>query len=90
MITCYTVSEIWCVTDVIVIFQFSFSFSVIVIVIFFPFYPPNSPKNQNLKKMKKTPRDIIILHMCTKNYDVRFLRYGARQMDRWMDRQTDR
>ena len=26
-------------------------------------------KNQNLKKMKKTPGDIIILHMCTKNYN---------------------
>ena len=27
--------------------------------------------------MKKTPGDIIILHMCTKNYDhdVQFLRY---------------
>ena len=35
---------------------------------FLPFYPPNSPKNQNFEKMKKTPGDII-LHMCTKNYD---------------------
>ena len=25
-----------------------------------PFYPLNSPKNENLKKMKKTPGDIII------------------------------
>ena len=33
------------------------------------FYPPNNPKNQNFKKLKKTPEDIIILHMCTKNYD---------------------
>ena len=36
---------------------------------FLPFYLPNSPKNQNFEKMKKTPGDIIILHMCTKNYD---------------------
>ena len=36
---------------------------------FLPFYPPNSPKNENFKKMKKTPRDVIILHKCTKNYD---------------------
>ena len=36
---------------------------------FLPFYHPNSPKNQNLEKMKKTPRDIIILHKCTKNHD---------------------
>ena len=35
---------------------------------FLPFYPPRSPKNQNFEKMKKIPGDIIILHMCTKNY----------------------
>ena len=40
-----------------------------------PFYPPNSPKYQNLKKMKKTPGDIIILHTCTKNYDQ--IMYGS-------------
>ena len=32
-----------------------------------PFYPPNNPKNQYFEKMKKTPRDIIILQMCTLN-----------------------
>ena len=36
--------------------------------IFLPFNPPNSPKNENLKIMKKTPEDII-LHKCTKNHD---------------------
>ena len=35
---------------------------------FLPFYSPNSPKNQNFEKMKKIHGDIIILHMCTKNY----------------------
>ena len=34
---------------------------------FLPFYSPNNPKNQNLKKMKKPPGDIITLHMCTIN-----------------------
>ena len=33
-----------------------------------PFYPPNSLKNENIKKMK-TPGDIIILHKCTKTHD---------------------
>ena len=33
---------------------------------FLPFYPPNCLKNENFKKMKKTPGDIIILHKCTK------------------------
>ena len=34
---------------------------------FFPFDPPNTLKNQNFEKMKKTPGDIIILHLCTRN-----------------------
>ena len=37
--------------------------------IFFPFYHPNSPKNQNFKKMEKMPGDIIILDKRTKNHD---------------------
>ena len=37
---------------------------------FSPFYPPDSPNNQNFKKRKKKPGDIIInLDMCTKYYD---------------------
>ena len=59
MIICYAVPEIWFMTDVI-IFHFG---------PFFPFYPSNIPKNQNFKKMYKTPGDIIILHTCTQNYD---------------------
>ena len=34
---------------------------------FFAFYPTNNPKNQNFEKTKKTPGDIIILHLCTTN-----------------------
>ena len=40
MIIHYTVPEMWCVTDVIVIFHFR---------LFLPSSVPNSPKNQNLK-----------------------------------------
>ena len=58
MIICSMVPEIWHVTDVSVIFHFR---------LFFAFYLPNSPKNQNLKKMKKTSGDTIILDMCTEN-----------------------
>ena len=36
---------------------------------FWDIFCPNSPKIQNFKKMKKMPGDIIISHMCTKNYD---------------------
>ena len=55
--------------------------------IFLPFYPPNSPKNENFKKKKKNkPWDIIILHMCTKDYDS--MMYGSLDMvcDGWTDR----
>ena len=38
-------------------------------VIFCPFTPLTAQKINILKKWKKTPRDIIILYMCTKNYD---------------------
>ena len=44
---------------------------------FLPFYSPNSPKNQNFEKMKKTTGDII-LHMGTKNYDQ--MMYGSWNM----------
>ena len=36
---------------------------------FFALLPFKSPKNENIKKMKKIPRDIIILHNCTKTHD---------------------
>ena len=36
---------------------------------FLPFYPSNDPKNQNFVKMKKTPGNIITLHMYTINED---------------------
>ena len=45
--------------------------------LFFALLPPNSPKNQNFKKMKKPPGDII-LQMCTKNYDQ--MMQGSRDM----------
>ena len=50
---------------------------------FLPFYPPMDLENQNLKKMKKTTEDIIILHMYHKLqlYDVWFLRYGVQQTE---------
>ena len=47
MIICYSLSEIWHLTDVIVIFHFR---------LFLHFYPLNSPKNQNLKQIKKPRR----------------------------------
>ena len=43
--------------------------------LFFALLSPNSSKNQNLIKIKKTPGDIIILNMCTKNYDQ--MMYGS-------------
>ena len=48
-------------TDVIVIFYFG--------LLFAPFTPLTAQKIKISKKIKKAPGDIIILHMCTKNYD---------------------
>ena len=45
MIICYPVLEIWHLTDVSPIFHFG---------LFFPFYLPNSPKNQNFQKNEKS------------------------------------
>ena len=36
---------------------------------FFGPLPPECPKSQNLKKIKKNPGDIITLHKCNKNHD---------------------
>ena len=46
---------------------------------FLPFYPPNNPKNQNFEKLKKTPGDIIILHMCT--IDDNHMMFGSYYME---------
>ena len=54
------VHEIWSMTD---------RFFFFILGHFFPFYPTNNPKNQNHEKMKKTPGDIIILHLRTRNDD---------------------
>ena len=46
---CYTIPEIWRTTDVIIFF---------ILGHFLPFYPLNSPKNQNFEKMKKNNLEI--------------------------------
>ena len=60
MIISYTVFEVWCVTDVIVLSHFG---------LLLHFYPPNNPKKENFNKMEKTLGDIIILHKHIKNDD---------------------
>ena len=42
---------------------------------FLPFDPPNNLKNQSFEKIKKTPEDIIILHLHTTNDD--HMMYGS-------------
>ena len=44
-------------------------FFFVILGHFLPFDPPNNPKNQNFEKIKKTPGNIIILHLCTTNDD---------------------
>ena len=43
--------------------------------IFCPFTPPKNLENHNFEKTKKTPGDIIILHMCTINEN--HMMYGS-------------
>ena len=45
---------------------------------FLPFYPLTARKIKIKNNPKKLPRDIIILHMCTKNYDQ--MMYGSWDM----------
>ena len=82
-IICYTVPEIWHVTDVIFICHFG---------LFFALLPPPSLTAQKIKIFKKWKKygDIIILRMCNKNYD--HMMYGSWDMvsDRWMNRWMDR
>ena len=47
--------------------------------LFFAFHPANNPKNQNFEKMKKLPRDIIILYMYTTNEN--HMMYGSCDME---------
>ena len=56
---------------------------------FLPFYPITAQNIKTFKEMKKMPGDIIILHMCTKNYDQ--VMYGSWDMmrDVWTDRLMD-
>ena len=68
MIICHAVPEIWHVTYVIVIFHLGLIFALL---------QPKKSKSKSKtarkikisKKMKKTSGDVIILYMCTINYD---------------------
>ena len=63
MVICYTVPEIWRVTDVIAVFHLGNSL---------PFYLLNSPKNENFKKKRKKRREISSFYtIVPKNYDYR-------------------
>ena len=77
MVICYTVPEIWRVTNAIFIFHLFWA-------IFCSFTPLTARKIKILKKWNNTP-GIIILHMCTKNYD--HMMYGSWDMVR--DGHTD-
>ena len=47
----------------------------VILVYFLPFYPSNNSKIKILKKWKKKPEDIVILHLCNINENhMMFLR----------------
>ena len=73
MIICYTVPDIWHITDVIVIFHFVLSFAL---------YPLNSLKNENSKKNQKNWRYHHFTQVYQKSwsYAILSLRYGMWRM----------
>ena len=73
MTICYSVPSIWHVKNLIVIFILGY---------FLLFYLFNSPKNQNLEKVKKTKKPwryhyFIIMYQKSWSYATLFLRYGV-------------
>ena len=72
IIICYTISEIWHVSDVI----------IFILGNFLPFYPPNSPKNEISKHWKHILEISSFYTSVLKSwsYAILFLRYGAWQM----------
>ena len=100
MIICYTIPEIWCTTDVILIFYFGLFLATPHLPPCIPHPPPAPPlinqKKQKIKitkKWKKNPGDIT-LPICIKNND--HMMYSSSnmvhngQMDRQMDRQMEK
>ena len=74
-------------TDVIVIFDFGLFYALL------PLWQSEKLNITKKNQKKKNPGDIIILHMCTKNYDQ--MKYGSwdmvrdGQMGRWTDGKSD-
>ena len=57
---------------------------------FFALVHSKKTRNQNLEKMKKTPGDIIILHMHAKNNDHMRYSFWDQMDDGQMDRLTEK
>ena len=58
--------------------------------IFCPFTPPNNPKSQNYKKNEESPwryHHFADVYQKLWSHNALFLKYGARQIDRQMDKQ---
>ena len=89
LIMCYTVLEIWCVTDVTCIF--------FILGYFFPFYLP-AKKKRKFKKNEKNSWRYYHFTVCTKKYDhimysswdMLYDRWAQRWTYRWTDGQMDR
>ena len=83
----YTVSEIWHVTDVSVIFHLGLFFALL------PHPTPHPPEQPKKSKFEKNDKKTWIYHHFTHVYqklwldDVWFLRYGVQWTDGQMDRQ---
>ena len=69
MIICYTVLEIWCMMDIIVVFHFGQFFDLLS-------FPPTSPKNENACRYYHFTQE----YQNSWSNAILLLRYGAWQM----------
>ena len=70
---CYTVPEIWCVTDLIVIFHFGLFFAFLL-------PPAKGPKNENFKTMGKHHYHFKQVYQKSWSYIKLFVTYNAWRM----------
>ena len=81
MVICHTLLQTWRMTHVIFIFHFG---------LFFALYPPNSPKNQNVKKWKQRRLEISF-YKCVPKIMIRWSTFPEIwcTTDGWTDWWTD-
>ena len=79
MIICYTVSEIWCMTNVIVIFHFELFFALL------PVPPPSAQQPEKYKFQNNEKKPIKILSFYTSVKKIMIISYTVPEIWHVMD-----